>query len=205
MCPTCKTTLDQSSAPIANRIRAFISARIVAGDTKSEIKREARRPVRPGDPRRAVQEGVQPARVGAAVPRARPGRRRARVARVALVAPRPRRSPRPGRRSTPSSTAGWTRSLLASTLSQLPVAFVVGFVSIVTPCVLPLVPGYLSAVSAVEARPARRAGDRGAGGARRASRSSSGSRSSSSCSAPARRRSGASSRSARRTRSPGSS
>jgi cytochrome c-type biogenesis protein CcmH len=40
MCPTCKTTLDQSSAPIANRIRAFISARIVAGDTKSEIKRK---------------------------------------------------------------------------------------------------------------------------------------------------------------------
>jgi cytochrome c-type biogenesis protein CcmH len=40
MCPTCKTTLDQSSAPIANRIRVFISARIVAGDTKSEIKRK---------------------------------------------------------------------------------------------------------------------------------------------------------------------
>jgi len=41
--------------------------------------------------------------------------------------------------------------LLASTASQLPVAFAVGFVSIVLPCVLPLVPGYLSAVSAVEA------------------------------------------------------
>jgi cytochrome c-type biogenesis protein CcmH len=38
MCPTCKTTLDQSSAPIANRIRQFITARIAAGDTKSEIK-----------------------------------------------------------------------------------------------------------------------------------------------------------------------
>ena len=34
----------------------------------------------------------------------------------------------------------------------------VGFISIVTPCVLPLVPGYLSAVSAVEAR---RLGERG--------------------------------------------
>jgi len=41
--------------------------------------------------------------------------------------------------------------LLASTASQLPVAFAVGFISIVLPCVLPLVPGYLSAVSAVEA------------------------------------------------------
>jgi cytochrome c-type biogenesis protein CcmH len=40
MCPTCKTTLDQSTAPIADRIRQFISARISAGDTKSEIKQE---------------------------------------------------------------------------------------------------------------------------------------------------------------------
>lgn len=40
MCPTCKTTLDQSSAPIADRIRQFITARIAAGDTKSEIKRK---------------------------------------------------------------------------------------------------------------------------------------------------------------------
>ena len=40
MCPTCKSTLDQSSAPIADRIRQFISARIAAGDTKSEIKRK---------------------------------------------------------------------------------------------------------------------------------------------------------------------
>jgi cytochrome c-type biogenesis protein CcmH len=40
MCPTCKTTLDQSSAPIADRIRRFITARIAAGDTKSEIKQQ---------------------------------------------------------------------------------------------------------------------------------------------------------------------
>jgi cytochrome c-type biogenesis protein CcmH len=38
MCPTCKTTLDQSSSPIANRIRAFIRARIAAGDCEGEIK-----------------------------------------------------------------------------------------------------------------------------------------------------------------------
>src|SRR5438477_6997036 len=35
-------------------------------------------------------------------------------------------------------------------LEKLPVAFLAGLVSVVTPCVLPLVPGYLSAVSAVE-------------------------------------------------------
>ena len=40
MCPTCKTTLDQSTAPIADRIRQFISARIAAGDTKSEIEQK---------------------------------------------------------------------------------------------------------------------------------------------------------------------
>ncbi|MGE5274195.1 MAG: cytochrome c-type biogenesis protein CcmH [Verrucomicrobiota bacterium] len=40
MCPTCKTTLDQSTAPIADRIRQFISARIADGDTKSEIERK---------------------------------------------------------------------------------------------------------------------------------------------------------------------
>ena len=39
MCPTCKTTLDMSSSPVANRIRAFITARIDAGDTRSQIKR----------------------------------------------------------------------------------------------------------------------------------------------------------------------
>lgn len=38
ICPTCKTTLDQSRSPIADRMRAFISERIAAGDTKSEIK-----------------------------------------------------------------------------------------------------------------------------------------------------------------------
>jgi cytochrome c-type biogenesis protein len=36
-------------------------------------------------------------------------------------------------------------------LGRIPVAFLAGIVSIITPCVLPLVPGYLSAVSAVEA------------------------------------------------------
>jgi cytochrome c-type biogenesis protein CcmH/NrfF len=40
MCPTCKTTLDLSTSPIAERIRTFISARITAGDTKSQIKRK---------------------------------------------------------------------------------------------------------------------------------------------------------------------
>ncbi|HEX6491481.1 MAG TPA: cytochrome c biogenesis protein CcdA, partial [Gaiellaceae bacterium] len=36
-------------------------------------------------------------------------------------------------------------------IGRLPVAFLAGLVSFLAPCVLPLVPGYLSAVSAVEA------------------------------------------------------
>ena len=40
MCPTCKTLLEASDAPIADRMRAFIRSRIGAGDTKSEIKRK---------------------------------------------------------------------------------------------------------------------------------------------------------------------
>jgi cytochrome c-type biogenesis protein CcmH len=38
VCPTCKTTLDMSTAPIATRMRAFIRTRIAAGDSKQEIK-----------------------------------------------------------------------------------------------------------------------------------------------------------------------
>jgi cytochrome c-type biogenesis protein CcmH len=40
ICPTCHTTLDQSSSPIATRMKAFIASRIRAGDTKSEIEQK---------------------------------------------------------------------------------------------------------------------------------------------------------------------
>jgi len=38
VCPTCKTTLDQSSSPIATRMKLYIRERIVAGDSAAEIK-----------------------------------------------------------------------------------------------------------------------------------------------------------------------
>ena len=38
VCPVCETTLDQSNAPIAERMKAFIRARIAAGDSEEEIK-----------------------------------------------------------------------------------------------------------------------------------------------------------------------
>src|SRR5206468_3691196 len=45
-------------------------------------------------------------------------------------------------------------------VEKLPVAFLAGLLSVITPCVLPLVPGYLSAISAVEVD---RLGERGVG------------------------------------------
>ena len=38
VCPVCETTLDQSNAPVALRMKAFIRERIVAGDSEQEIK-----------------------------------------------------------------------------------------------------------------------------------------------------------------------
>ena len=38
--PTCKVTLDQSNSPIATRMKAYIRARIAAGDSASEIKQK---------------------------------------------------------------------------------------------------------------------------------------------------------------------
>jgi cytochrome c-type biogenesis protein CcmH len=38
VCPTCETTLEMSSSPVAERMRAFIDERIAAGDSKEEIK-----------------------------------------------------------------------------------------------------------------------------------------------------------------------
>ena len=38
VCPVCETTLDQSDAPVAQRMKTFIRERIAAGDTEDEIK-----------------------------------------------------------------------------------------------------------------------------------------------------------------------
>jgi cytochrome c-type biogenesis protein CcmH len=38
VCPVCETTLDQSNAPIAQRMKMFIRVRIAAGDSEDEIK-----------------------------------------------------------------------------------------------------------------------------------------------------------------------
>ena len=38
VCPVCETTLDQSNAPIAQRMKVVIRQRIAAGDTEEQIK-----------------------------------------------------------------------------------------------------------------------------------------------------------------------
>lgn len=38
VCPVCETTLDQSDAPVAQRMKTFIRERIAAGDSEQEIK-----------------------------------------------------------------------------------------------------------------------------------------------------------------------
>jgi cytochrome c-type biogenesis protein CcmH len=40
VCPTCRTTLDQSDSPVARRMKAYIRARIGAGASAAQIKRE---------------------------------------------------------------------------------------------------------------------------------------------------------------------
>jgi cytochrome c-type biogenesis protein CcmH len=40
VCPTCKTTLDMSDAPVARRMKAIIRARLAAGASESAIKAE---------------------------------------------------------------------------------------------------------------------------------------------------------------------
>jgi len=38
VCPVCQTTLDQSDAPVAQRMKAYIRRRIAAGDSAQQIK-----------------------------------------------------------------------------------------------------------------------------------------------------------------------
>ena len=37
VCPSCHVPLDESNSPVAQQMKAFIAARIAAGDTRSQI------------------------------------------------------------------------------------------------------------------------------------------------------------------------
>jgi cytochrome c-type biogenesis protein CcmH len=48
VCPVCETTLDQSNAPVAQRMKLYIRERIAAGDSEEEIKDALVREFGPG-------------------------------------------------------------------------------------------------------------------------------------------------------------
>src|SRR5262249_6928660 len=119
----------------------------------------ARRELRGRDPGRAAKERFRAPRVVAADRGNRARGCRDRGRRVALEQTRRAgahvrsfaertREPRSRARTAPRRRARAFRRLM---WDRIPVAFAAGLVSVVTPCVLPLVPGYLSAISAVEA------------------------------------------------------
>ena len=156
VCPVCETTLDQSNAPIAEQMKAFIRVRIAAGDSEQEIKDALVSQfgpevlAKPPDGGFGLLAWLLPltAVVAGAV-----------VVGVLIRSWSRRRGPPPARRRAPRPAARASRRRGARTLRQLtrvswtsiPVAFVAGMVSFLAPCVLPLVPAYLSAVSAVDA------------------------------------------------------
>ena len=57
VCPTCKTTLDQSDAPIARRMKQIIRSRLSEGATEKQIKAELVAQFGPG----VIAEPLDPA------------------------------------------------------------------------------------------------------------------------------------------------
>ena len=154
MCVECGTPLVVSNSPVAKQERAFIREQIAAGKSKAQIKaalveeygeQVLAEPGGSGLQRDAVD------RPGAARRCSAPARHRARRP---PLAPQRRLSPTPP--LAPALSPEDARRLDAE-LRQMSggvdttviAAFAVGFVSFISPCVLPLVPGYLSAVSGV--------------------------------------------------------
>ena len=190
VCPVCETTLDQSNAPIAEKMKAFIRTRIAAGDSEQEIKDAlvaefgagvlAQPPgggfgllawllplaalvggaiavaflVRTWSRRRVTEADEDAApRSAARAPRGRGARPVRRLDAGVDLAFHVYSNPRPRQRWSRSricfrryEICGWNMSW-----TSIPVAFLAGMVSFLAPCVLPLVPAYLSAVSAVDA------------------------------------------------------
>jgi hypothetical protein len=162
MCVTCNVPLFIAESPQASRQREYIRGLIDQGLTKEQIK--TRLVGEYGEDVLALPEEDGVGLAAYAVPIA------TFVALIAiffLLVPRWRRRGRepalagtPGRppppRSappTPSSRAWTTTSDAAAEMGGVDTtifaAFAAGFVSFISPCVLPLVPGYLSAVSGV--------------------------------------------------------
>ena len=152
VCPTCKTTLDQSDAPIARRMKQIIRTRLSEGASEKQIKSELVAQFGPGVIAEPPKSGfdllawlvplgiLAGGALGVGAIAWGWSRRRRDEAPVDAARPRARAPARRG-----------ARPLRDMSASEIPVALLAGFLSFLAPCVLPLVPGYLSAVSAVEA------------------------------------------------------
>ena len=144
--------------PVADQERAFIRRQIAMGRQAGDQGRARRGVRRPACSRSAERAGFDlaaylvPDRCSALLARRRPRRRGAAAGAAGRRRPRPPpasrstergRAParRRARRLRPPVSGGVDTTVFA--------AFAVGFVSFISPCVLPLVPGYLSAVSGV--------------------------------------------------------
>ena len=159
VCPTCKTTLDQSDSPIARRMKQMIRSSLAEGKTEKQIRDELVAQFGPAVVAEPPKKGFDllawlvPLGILAA---GAVGRRRDRLG---LAPPACGRAPagaaRPGTRAPRRRRA---RALRPMSWSEIPVALVAGFLSFLAPCVLPLVPGYLSTVSAVSAEDLGRPG-----------------------------------------------
>ena len=159
MCPVCGTPLGLASeAPQANRERALIQRLVDRCRSKEEIKDVLVAQYGPGVLALPEAEGFNlsaylvPALVvllaAAGIALAARRWRRGEAGRR----PRPRGpDPRLRRRQAPRRRPRALRAVIgADTVDTTVVAaFAVGFVSFISPCVLPLVPGYLSTISGV--------------------------------------------------------
>ena len=169
MCPICGTPLGLASeAPQAQQQRAFIEEQIADCRSKEEIKRALVAQfgegvlALPGDESGEDDLGdvlvyaipalailIALGGIGFAVARWRgAGREGGNGRRAPATPPWPAPTP-PG--STPTSSATTCEPMIAATDVDATVfaAFAVGFISFISPCVLPLVPGYLSTISGV--------------------------------------------------------
>ena len=162
MCLECRTPLNVSTSDVADQQREFIAELIAQGMTKAQIKDALVEEYGPrvlGEPR---GEGLRPRRLDRADPRRRSRRSRSwcsppaagaatrePAAPSGAGAPPPAGPARPRRRAAPRRRARRLRPMSGGVDTTVIAAFAVGFVSFISPCVLPLVPGYLSAVSGV--------------------------------------------------------
>ncbi len=157
MCLECGTALNVSTSDVADQERDFIAELIAEGRTKAEIKAALVDEYGPRVLAEPAGRRLPAHRLGRARCSRRSARWRSSCSSPAAGAARDarRRPPASGpgarrrRRAPARRRARGLRPMSDGVDTTVVAAFAVGFVSFISPCVLPLVPGYLSAVSGV--------------------------------------------------------